>query len=138
MYFFLTLQYWFSRAVQNNQYQLEYDEKVFTTLSNLSLRYRSAGYQSQIWGGIKTLKKIYGPFLSMGSTASRLQSHYEETVYFLPSSSQEFMVLNWSTSEGWKAELTLEPPSVLNPRPLDWESSPLTTMPLLHIIDLLV
>ena len=24
---------------------------------------------------------------------------------------QEFLVLNWSTSEGWKAELTLEPPS---------------------------
>ena len=29
----------------------------------------------------------------MGWTALRLQSHYEEAVYFLPLSSQEFQVL---------------------------------------------
>ena len=50
-------------------------------------------------------------FYGWGSTVSRLQSHYEETVYFLPLSSQKFLVLILSTSEGWKAELTLEPPS---------------------------
>ena len=39
---------------------------------------------------------------------------------FLPFSSQEFLVLNWSTSEGWKVELNFEPlserhkPSKLN------------------------
>ena len=44
------------------------------------------------------------------STASRLQSHYEETVDFLPLSPQKFMVLIWLTSEGWKVELTLELP----------------------------
>ena len=38
-------------------------------------------------------------------------SHFEEAVYFLPFSSQNFLVLNLSTSEGWKAESTLEPPS---------------------------
>ena len=38
-------------------------------------------------------------------------SHFEETVYFLPLSSQKFLVLILSTSEGWKAESTLEPPS---------------------------
>ena len=37
--------------------------------------------------------------------------HFEEAVYFLPLSSQKFLVLILSTSEGWKAELTLEPPS---------------------------
>ena len=37
-------------------------------------------------------------------------SHYEEAVYFLPFSSQKFLVLVLSTSEGWKTELTLEPP----------------------------
>ena len=58
-------------------------------------------------------KKLYSPF-GWGSTASRLQSHYEETVCFLPVSSQEFLVLISSTSEGWKAESTLEPPSGLN------------------------
>ena len=38
--------------------------------------------------------------------------------YFLSFSSLEFLVLNWSTSEGWKTELTLEPPSGFEPRTL--------------------
>ena len=38
-------------------------------------------------------------------------SHSEQAVYFLPLSSQKFLVLVLSTSEGWKAESTLEPPS---------------------------
>ena len=50
-------------------------------------------------------------FYGWGSTASRLHSLYEEVVYFLPLSSQKFLVLIWSTLEGWKAESTLEPPS---------------------------
>ena len=36
-------------------------------------------------------------------------SHLEEAVYFLLFSSQNFLVLILSTSEGWKAESTLEP-----------------------------
>ena len=36
-------------------------------------------------------------------------SHFEEAVYSLPLSSQKFLVLILSTSEGWKAETTLEP-----------------------------
>ena len=51
------------------------------------------------------------PYYTWGSAASRLQSHYEEAVYFLPLSSQKFMVLIWWTSEGWKAESTLATPS---------------------------
>ena len=51
------------------------------------------------------------PFYGWGSTVSRLHRHYEEAVYFLPLSSQNFLVLIWSTLEGWKAESTLEPPS---------------------------
>ena len=35
-----------------------------------------------------------------GSTASRLQSHYKEIVYFLPLSSQKFQVLIRSISDG--------------------------------------
>ena len=48
-------------------------------------------------------------FYGRGSTASRLQSHNEEAVYFLLLISQKFLVLIWSTSEGWKTESTLEP-----------------------------
>ena len=47
----------------------------------------------------------------MHSIASRQQSHYKEIANFLLFSSQEFLVLNWSTSEGLKAEVTLELPS---------------------------
>ena len=40
----------------------------------------------------------------------RLQSHYRETVYFLPLSPQEYLVLISLTVESWKAEsTTLEP-----------------------------
>ena len=54
-------------------------------------------------------KDVRVHFYGWGSTASRLQSHYEETVYFLALNPQKFLVLIWSTSERWKAELTLEP-----------------------------
>ena len=41
-----------------------------------------------------TIKKNYmAPCYGWGSSVSRLQSHYEETVSFLPLSSQEFPVL---------------------------------------------
>ena len=38
-------------------------------------------------------------------------SHFEEAVNFLPLSSPKFLVLILLTSEGWKAESTLETPS---------------------------
>ena len=56
-------------------------------------------------------EKFMAPFYGRGSTASRVQSHYKETVYFLPLSSQKLLVLILSSSEGWKAESTLELPS---------------------------
>ena len=37
--------------------------------------------------------------------------HFEEAVYFLPFSSQKFLALILSTTEGWKAKSALEPPS---------------------------
>ena len=51
------------------------------------------------------------PFYGWGSTAWRLQNHYKEAAYFLSLSSQRFVVLIWLTLEGWKAELSLKPPS---------------------------
>ena len=42
-----------------------------------------------------------------------LKSHYQDTIYFLPLSSQKLLVLIWSTSDRWKNESTLEPPSGL-------------------------
>ena len=62
---------------------------------------------------LKNFKKtqLYGPFFMDGVQLSQGYSHFEEAVYFLPFSSQKFLVLISSTSEGWKAESTLEPPS---------------------------
>ena len=56
-------------------------------------------------------KHFMAPFYGWGSTASRLQGHYKEVVYFLPLRFQIFLVLIWSTAEEWKAESTPEPPS---------------------------
>ena len=52
--------------------------------------------------GITFKKDFMDPFLWMG---------FEEAVYFLPLSFQKFLVLILLTSEGWKAELTLELPN---------------------------
>ena len=51
------------------------------------------------------------PFFKDGAQLPQGWSHFEEAVYFLPLSSQKFLVLILLTSEGWKAESTLEPPS---------------------------
>ena len=60
-------------------------------------------------------KNFMTPFHGWGSTVTRLQSHYQEKVYFLPQTSQKVLVLVWSILEGWKAESILEPPSGFEP-----------------------
>ena len=57
-------------------------------------------------------------FYGWCATVTRVQSHDKETVQFLPRSPQEFLLLSELNSEGWKAELTLEPPSGFRPRTL--------------------
>ena len=54
-------------------------------------------------------------FYGWDSTASRLQSQHEKTVYFLPLITHELLVLTWSTTESWKAESTCQPPSDIEP-----------------------
>ena len=53
-------------------------------------------------------KNFMAPFYGWHSTASRLESHFKEAVYFLPLSSHKFLLFILLTSEGWKAESTLE------------------------------
>ena len=57
-------------------------------------------------------------FYQWGLTASRLQSHSEEAIHFLPESSQKFLVLIWLSSKGWKAESTLKQPNGFEHRTL--------------------
>ena len=42
-------------------------------------------------------------FNGLGKTVSRLEIYYEESVYFLPLSPKEFLVLILSTSEKMKS-----------------------------------
>ena len=58
-------------------------------------------------------------------------SHFEEAVYFLPLSSQNFLVLILSR-EDERLSQPWSHPVVLSMGPLDWESSALTTRPLLQ------
>ena len=52
-----------------------------------------------------SLKKTFiVPFYGWCLTASRLQSHFKNTVYFFPFSFQNFLVLIWLTSETKKDE----------------------------------
>ena len=48
----------------------------------------------------KKTTTLWPLFYGWDLPASRLQSHHEEAVYFLPLSSQKFLVLILSTSEG--------------------------------------
>ena len=83
------------------------------------------------------LKKLCAPFLWMGFNCLKaIQSHYEETVYFLPLSSQKLLVLIWSTSEGWKAESTVEPPSGFEHGTLGLGIQRLNIRSLLHYLTL--
>ena len=63
-------------------------------------------------------------------------SHFEEAVYFLPFSSQKFVVLILSTSERWKAESTLEQPSGFEHGTPGLGIQALTTRPLLHTVNI--
>ena len=54
------------------------------------------------------IKKLYDPFYGWGVTASRQLSHYKEVVYFLPLSSQKFLIFILLTSIGWKADSSLK------------------------------
>lgn len=78
-------------------------------------------------------KEILAPFHGWASTISRLQSPYKDTVCFftiqLPRTSY------YSTDQPRKNERLKKPcshPLVLNPRPLIWVSSALTTRLFLH------
>ena len=56
-------------------------------------------------------KTTLWPLFMDGVQLPQGYNHFEEAVYFLPFSSQKVLVLILSTSEGWEAESTLEPPS---------------------------
>ena len=76
-------------------------------------------FSQESYSDAKTLTlNFMAPLYGWASAVSRLQRHYKETVYFLPLSPQEVLILIGSNSEWWEAELTLEPPSGFELGPL--------------------
>ena len=69
-------------------------------------------------------KKLYSPFLWIGFNCL-IQSHYAETVYFLPISSQKF--LHDRPRKDKRLGRSWSHPVVLNTGHLDWKSNALTT-----------
>ena len=81
-------------------------------------------WKTQSWMCSKKKKKTLWPlFIMDGVQLPQGYSHFEVAVYFLPFSSQKFLVLIQSTTEGWKAESTLRRshPVVLSTGLLDWK-----------------
>ena len=68
-------------------------------------------YSVLVWSHQEIKKKTLWPLFMDGVQLPQGYSHFEEAVYFLPFSSQKFLVLILLTLEGWKAESTLEPPT---------------------------
>ena len=98
------------KTVKKRRYKKQHNLK-----NSFHLFFRDNDYDQEengnMWQILKKRKKIFmAPFYIWHSTASRLQNHYEEAVYFLPLSSQKFLLI-LSTSKGWKAESILEHPS---------------------------
>lgn len=60
-------------------------------------------------------KAVYfmASFQSWGSPAPRLKNHHQEIDYFQLPSSQEFLVLTSSTSQGWKTQLECGDPGLV-------------------------
>ena len=103
-------QKWFLQWVQKLKTNLDLQKTLILLLHNIS-------FPKTFWNALAIFLTIYQSqkikLYGWISTVSRRQSHYEETVYFLPQSSQEYPVLISSISEGWKVESTLGPLSDL-------------------------
>ena len=87
----------------------------FTWNSQLKKGPKTKNARSRNCAGLEILNLLkkpnfMAPFFMGGVQLPQGYSHFKQAVYFLPFSSQKFLVLNLSTSEGWKAESTLEPP----------------------------
>ena len=77
-------------------------------------------------------KKLFDPFLWMGFPPSQdYSATIEERVYFSPLSPRCWDSFDQPLDDE-RPRRTWSQPVVLNPRPLDWESSALNTWPLLH------
>ena len=79
----------------------------------------------------KEKKKIFmAPFYGWGSTASRLKPLWGGSL-FLPLSSQKFLVLFYQPQKYERLSQPCTHPVVFNTGNLDWQSSALTTWPLM-------
>ena len=113
--------------------EVDFTQHPTTVITFVLLDYLFPEKEKENIKACKLLKKTtLWPLFMDGVQLTQGKSRFQEAAYFLPLSSQKFLVLILLTSEGWKAESTLEPTNGLNMGPLDWETSILTARPLLH------
>ena len=72
--------------------KLTIDNKQIAHMSGANILLAKELFLIKLWFNFKK-KNFIPPFYRWGSTVSRLQSQYKETVYILPISPQEFQVL---------------------------------------------
>ena len=134
---------WVQKQKTNLDFQRIFDNLLanisFPTTFMNALIIFLAIYQSQSKHSRLVLQNIFfkknfmAPFYGRDSNVSRIQSHYEETVHFLPLGPQGYLVLISSISKDWRLRQPWNHSLVLNPGPLDWKSSTLTTRPSLQL-----
>ena len=137
MYWYLVIIRWYSLIIGNywlklsKSCHLSYRLNIGSTLVKQWFKVLVKHWWASACFKKKTLKNILWPLFMDGVQLPQGWSHFEEAVYFLQISSQKSLVLILSTLEGWRVESTLGPPSDFEHKPLDWESSALTTKPLM-------
>ena len=85
---------------------------------------------SLVWN-FKKKKKTLWPLFMDGVQLPQGYSHFEDTIYFLPFSSQKSWYSFYRPRKDERLSRPCRHPVVLNTGLLDWESSVLTTRPLL-------
>ena len=85
-----------------------------------------------LWNFKLNVNKNLWPFLWKGFHCLETTKPLWGDTILLLAKSPEALVLIWLTSEGWKAASIMQPPSLSEPRLLDWESSVLKTRALAH------
>ena len=81
------------------------------TWSNIQCQIKDLMINTFSENKLKKTFKLYGPFLWMGFNCLKAEEALRGNSLLFTTSPQKFLVLIWSTLEGWTAELTLEPPS---------------------------